>query len=600
MIGDGFDPRLWTMGLIGLVVALGVLRLMMWQRSAPLAARSPKTRLALLVGLNLGCGLLLYLSLFPPNDTVRSGALIVATAGTKMPPELRPGDVLVALPEADAIAGAVRTPDLATALRRFPDASGIRILGQGLVPRDRDEAPDGLNFDPPAAPRGLIDIALPDPVVPGASFSVGGQIGTLPRGSIELVDPGENIVDRVDVAAGRRFVVTADARTPGLALFTLRLRDQAGGIVEQMAVPIQTRDEVQPRIYVLAGAPEAETKFLRRWAGDAGIDLTVDIDVGAGVQLGDGRLALTRASLAEVDLVVMDDRRWEGLSAADRATLTAAVSDGLGLLLRPTGPLSPTSRRQWAALGLPLTGTDEIVATLLDPPPQTGNQDDRSRARAPVPPPELARRDLVDPGTGAVSVIRDADDTAVASWRSRGQGRVGVWTVTDSYALVLTGREQRYADLWSDLFSALARPGENSLIRVEGVALTGRRTGICRIAAGATVVAPDGRQTTVQVDPRTGQHACGAFWPDQEGWHLVRGEQGREALIFVQSPAKVPSLVAWADRQATLALVDPSGAGSDSLRSKSSPGSPWPWFLSLLAAWTWLWWLERRRRKTAT
>ncbi len=590
----GFDPRAWILAVIGLAVGLGVVRLLLWQKAAPVGARSSRPRMALLLGLQPAIGLLLYLTLFPPSGTVPTGVLVVATAGTRLPVARAPEDILVALPEAGAVPGAIRVPDLATALRRFPGAQ-VRVVGQGLVPRDQTASPHSLAFDPPPSPRGLIDLALPEPVAPGAAFSVGGQLGTLPLGVIELVDPADVVVDRARLTAGQRFVVEAGARTPGLALFGLRLRDPAGKVIEEVAVPVQTRAQAQPRVRVLAGAPGPETKYLRRWASDAGIDLGIDIDVGAGVQLGDGPIPLTRAALGEVDLVVIDDRRWETLGAGGQAALTSAVSDGLGLLLRPTGPLSATTRRDWAGLGLPLTGSDDSVPARLDPPVSVETEADPSQERPRQPPPELARRGLVDPGTGAVSLLRDADGVALASWRLRGRGRVGVWTVTDSYALLLTGQGDRYADLWSDLFSVIARAGDDSAVAIDGPALTGRRTRVCRIEGDAVVFAPDGSRRSLPLDPLTGAHACGAYWPTQAGWHLVRDRQGRETIFHVQPAAGAPSLTRWADRQATLALVTPASVAAGDAAQVGTPGSSWPWAGGLVGLLGLLWWTERRR-----
>lgn len=590
MIGEGFDPRPWAIAVIGLGVLVGIVRLLLWQRSAPVAERSTHLRLGLLAGLQMAAGLLLFLSLFPPSNSIRAGALFVATADTRPPADLQPGDVLVALPEAGRIEGAVRVPDLATALRRYPDASGIRILGQGLPPRDQDSAPQDLIYEPPAAPRGLIDIALPRPVAAGAGFAVGGQVGSLPRGAIELVDPAGAVVSRKPVAAGTRFIVTGSARTPGLSLFTLRLRAGGGEVLETLLVPVQTRSDSQPRIRVLTGAPGAETKFLRRWAGDAGIDLAVDIDVGAGVQLGDGRMPLTLASLAEVDLVVIDDRRWESLATGEREVLTAAVSGGLGLLLRPTGTLSPTSRREWAALGLPLSGPDEGVATQLEAEAAAGQTDARTRVALP----ELTRRDLADPGSDAVSLLKSPDGTALASWRARGRGRVGVWTITDSYALILTGEERRYADLWSLLFSTLARASDDGQVQLDSPVLTGQRTRLCGIDGTATILAPDGTRRTLLIDPVAGDEDCSAYWPTEDGWHVVQDGQGRETPFFAQSAKSAPSLAAWTTRQSTLALARTDGSTPNN-STTGSPGSSWPWFAGLLVCVALLWWLERRR-----
>ena len=82
MIGGGFDSRAWVGVAIGLALVLAIVRLLLWQRSAPVEARSPRPRMGLLLGLQLVAGLLLYLTLFPPSDTVRTGALIVIAKAT--------------------------------------------------------------------------------------------------------------------------------------------------------------------------------------------------------------------------------------------------------------------------------------------------------------------------------------------------------------------------------------------------------------------------------------------------------------------------------------------------------------------------------------
>jgi hypothetical protein len=51
---------------------------------------------------------------------------------------------------------------------------------------------------------------------------------------------------------------------------------------------------------------------------------------------------------------VIDDRSWAGWAAA-RAVL-AAVRDGMGLVLRTSGPLDGGGRAAWRSLGFPLTG----------------------------------------------------------------------------------------------------------------------------------------------------------------------------------------------------------------------------------------------------
>ncbi|WP_419255310.1 hypothetical protein ACN2C6_07700 [Caulobacter sp. ErkDOM-YI] len=575
MIGD---LQIWTAALIAVAVGGGVVRLALRRREAAAATRGPAWRFATLVGLQILGGVFLHLTLFPPSVGTSPGRLVIATRGA--PPTLRAaGDVVVALPEAGAAPGAIRVPDLGTALRLYPQVGRLRIEGEGLTPRDQIPLDRPAEFIPARAPSGLVDLTLPGPVAPGARFSVAGQIGALTSGVVELLDPAGAVVDRAEVKAGQRFKLSASSRASGLALFDLRLKDTAGRLLEHIEIPVHSRAQRQPRVVVLAGAPSPETKYLRRWAQDAGIALSVEIDVGGGVRLGDAPTPLTRATLAEVDLVVVDDRLWETLSIGERAALGGAARDGLGLLLRPTGQLSDTTRREWTGLGLANVGGDDARAFRLG----------GSALPAAL---ELNRLGLVQTGRDAVPMIRDAAGIALAAWRPRGQGRVGLWIVADSYALTLSGQGDRYGELWSELFSTLARPGEPAVVRLDAIARPGERAALCAVTQQVRVIDPEGVESRPRLDPATGPAACAAYWPHRSGWHkIVDGEV--ETAVYVHPADAAPSLAHSANRQATLALVEAaSGRGADAL--VAAPGSPWPWAASLLAVLGLLWWLERR------
>ncbi|WP_298160842.1 hypothetical protein [Brevundimonas sp.] len=591
------SPDFWTALVIGGAVILGIVRLILWHRKAEVQA--PRWRVATLMGLQVVAGLSLWLALNPPPSVIRTGALIVATAGSPATVPTAPGDILIALPESGPVAGATRVPDLATALRRYPTPARIRVLGQGLTPRDQSPLPVPVAFTAPPLPRGLTDLALPDPTAPGATFVVGGQVGTLAAGTVELVDPAGEVVDTARVVAGERFALMAAVRTPGLALFDLRLRDAAGAVVERIAVPVETIARTPPRVLVLAGAPTAETKYLKRWAEDSGIDLALNIDIGGGIQLGDPPVPLNAATLDALDLVVLDDRRWDALGGGPRAALTAAVNNGMGLLLRPTGPLSAATRRDWAGLGLSLSGGEEALPLRLDPPTDEAAPETESGAGPAVEDtealPELARRNLTVDGSDAVTLLRDADGVTLASWHGRGRGRVGIWTVTDSYALVLTGRPDRYGEMWSALFSEIGRAGDDSRAEIDGIARVGTRIALCRLNGQATVLGQDGRAHTLRVDPAAGDRACAAFWPEQPGWQVIRDGENRQTPFYVQPADAAPSLVMAADRSATLALAGTAPTRAAPASTSHAPGSPVLWYVSLLVALSGLWWFERNR-----
>ena len=120
---------------------------------------------------------------------------------------------------------------------------------------------------------------------------------------------------------------------------------------------------------MLAGAPDAELKYLRRWAVDAGVRMHTQIELGGGMQLGDAPVALNAATLKDFDAVIVDERTWGGMGAARRNALAHAVRGGLGLLVRLDGPLWPASRNALAEAGLRHNAT-ELPAAFNLPLPQ--------------------------------------------------------------------------------------------------------------------------------------------------------------------------------------------------------------------------------------
>lgn len=605
---------LWLTALLMLAVVLAWLRLSLWQRSAPTASRSRGWRLSALWLLQPLCAALLYFTLLPPTLPTEAGTLVVATAGATGTGTRAAGDQLIALPEAPVLAGAERVPDLATALRKHPGMQRLRIVGAGLEPRDREAARGlPLAFDAPALPRGVVRLDGPQQVAAGAAFQVGGQVNGVDKGSVELIDPAGRRVDALPLAADGEFLLAGTARVPGQAVFTLRVRDTRRKPVEEVQVPLWTTADPAPRVLLLAGAPSPELKYLRRWATDAGLPLHIQLSVGGGLQLGDAPLRLDTATLQRFDLVVLDERSWAALGANERAALVEAVRKGLGLLLRVTGPLPDATKRQWQALGFVLsTGADTAAVRLpaesIDEEALLARRGPGTADTAAAPNgaqdenPALARRALKLGGIDTTPLLRDADGPVLAVWRAEQRGRIAVWSVTDSYALVLSGQGPRHAELWSGAFATLARARTDSAPRIDPRPREQQRLAACGFTGKSRVLAPDGRTIMLLPDPGAGDPTCAAYWPQQPGWHslLQTDAEARESSwpFFVYAADAAPGLHAAELRDSTLRLqaTAVSDAGkSGAAETRERRGSSWPWFLAWLVSVGLLWWLERAR-----
>ncbi|WP_433853188.1 hypothetical protein [Stenotrophomonas nitritireducens] len=572
------------LALIAAAVLLASLRLC-------LPPRPPLARLGLLLALQLAAALLLGLTLFPPLHAVPAGTLLVASAGTTAADLAAvPAAVRLRLPEASALAGVARVPDLATALRQHPGASDLVVVGQGLPARDRDTALPPLRFQAAAAPRGLVELQAPPPLAAGARFEVGTRVQGLPQVRVELLDPAGHRVAIAAPGADGRVRLAASARDAGDVEFALRALDGDGKVLDQLPVPVRVRAVPAPALHLLAGAPGPELKYLQRWAADTGASLQTGISVGGGVQLGDAPQAIDAASLARLDLLLLDERRLAALSSAQRAAIAAAMREGLGVLVRLGGALDGNARRALRDWGLDVRGGEQTATVKLrDADADADAAGDEGNAPATL---DIERFDLAFADTGVVPLLHAADGSAIGGWRAVGRGRIGVLPVVDSYTLVLAGHAGAHAELWNHVLATLARPLPASpLAALPAWTWAGERAALCGLPDGTRIEAPDGSTTLLLADPRAGN--CSGWWPRQAGWHHVVAGDTR-AGVRVIDPADARALHAQATREATLALR--GGTGNAATTTLPVPRPRWPWLLGFVLVASLLWWLERRPR----
>ncbi len=587
---------------VACVLAIAVLlasarMLWRWRRGG---VRPRAWRAAFLLGAQAASAAPLYFTLFPPEVPVAAGEMTVLTADASRVADAAARGRVVALPEAGATGarwpGAARVPDLATALRRHPATGTLHVVGAGLPARDR-EAARGLvlRFHLAPLPRGLVELQPPQRVAAGRRFAMRGGANALPGGSAELLDPAGRRVERQALDDGGRFVLHGSARTAGLAEFALQLRDARGRVVERATLPLQVLPARRLEALALAGAPDAELKFLRRWALDTGIDLDARIELGAGLQIG--RAALDAASLDKLDLLIADERSWRGLGAGQRAAVLAAVDRGLGLLLRMSAAAGAGDRQMLRTLGFAADAAPRRELRLGTGFVRAGDAVDALPAIV-CSPLQLA----ADDGVVALSA---GDGTPLAIWRARGRGRIGVAGFDDSYRLALAGRGDAHGEVWSRLADALARPLPGTTQPDLRLAPPGERSILCGLpGANPRVVAPDGRDTRLLPDPRTGAANCAGFWATVPGWHLLResvpAQAGgdRTTPFFIRAANDAAGLRAKAMRDATRALAG-AQASAESRGDTRTPGPRWPWFLAWLVLTAAIWWLERSRHGLA-
>jgi hypothetical protein len=549
-------------------------------------ARGVRPRKPLRIALQVVAALLVYLLLYPPTTQERfeAGTLVVLTPGitTEQSVASASASAVVALPDTDAPVGVERVPDLGTALRRYPDATRLKIVGDGLPARDLDAARGmRIEFDAAPARDGLVELSSPSLVRAGSIWKASGRVHGNAGGRVELRDPAGAVVATAPLEADGAFALSAQARRAGNALFALRVLDGAGAPIENLALPIVAREGDAMRVLLLAGAPDPDIKYLRRWAVDAGVEMTSRIAVSDGIALRDGTAMLTPETLAQTDLVIVDERAWNALDANAKTMLANALREGLGIVLRVAGPVPDDVAAQWQTFGFKIEAADIAQDVALEKMPGT-----------PELPPAVSRRAVAVSGGGeATPLLRAADGSPVALWRSEGSGRVAVWWLGDSYRLSLGGEPGRFGTLWSDAFATIARARAGTAPTTPPDSSVNERSVLCDLAPDAFVEQPDGMHVALAIEKQPAGSACAAYWPAAAGWHTLVSANARWPF-HVRSADEGKSLAAARNAAATQRLATNAGSGSD-VSARPVPMPRWPLFLAALLALAVLWWLER-------
>lgn len=517
--------------------------------------------------------------LYPPERVWREDALsVIVPGGEEAVSALPSGQSIVALPGADAPARVERVPDLATALRHHPQVRELDIAGDRLPLRDQAAAATlPLRLHSTAEAPGFTDLHWTQRSAAGQQWFVDGR-ATAKDATVELRDPAGELVDSVSLDADGRFRLSASTRIAGLLRFELTLLDAHKQRVDSASLPLQVEDGIALRAIVQAGAPSPELKYWRRWARDA--DMRIDEHIALSEQLGvgDANATLDSAALAAADFAVFDERSWLALTPAHKATLLAAVDQGLGLLLRASGPPETSVLADWRELGFALVSEEAVVSVAVDG--------------------ALAMRDHLDFNAAPLSItagaaaplVRDDRDRILVAAASRGQGRIVLTTLLDSFQLVLRGDSGRYGRLWGRVIAEVARPQPSRASRPPmPVGWVGERQLFCDLGEQARVTSASGAEARLVVSER-----CAAFWPNEAGWHRLIDGDAREPF-YVRAPGDAESLRRHRDRVATRALASASelAAVSGSAAGRR-PMDRWPWLLLWLVPTGLLWWRERR------
>jgi|GEM_PF-1188490 len=554
-----------------------------------------------------------------PSAESLSDALLVTAGATPervghLVDSLHPARLFL-LPSAKAgPPGADAIPDVGFLARHHPELRSVQVTGWGLTSTELEDlsGPD-LRFDPARVPSGFGAVTWPARTGLGADLVIHGQVTPGPHATdwVYLQDPG-GMVDSTRIEGKPRsgepgrFLFRTRPREAGRWRYILRTGSAAlPEAAETLAVEVTPPEGLQ--VLVLEGAPTFETRYLKTWLARGGTGLAIRSAVSrdrARFEFVNQKMtappalsALSASLLSGLDVVITDSRSLAALSSSERSLLLGAVKNqGLGLLLVPDPAKDGAGFLAEARnLGFKTEGAsnEEERSVRLTWPGRA------APSQIPVPslPGELGPRFAVS------DVVRDPVGRVLAQVALYGAGRVGVTLVSEPSRWVLSGDRRSFAEYWSALLGAVARPPQaRGRLEIES-GLPSRVDQPVRVRWSGTALAwlplvdPSGAADSIPLtrDHRDSTQWAGVLWPRRSGWHRV-GPANGSRWIHVESGESWNGADAAARLASTrLAVVTRTREGTrgPAVSGVTRPLPLWPAFLVFITCAGYLWWWPR-------
>jgi hypothetical protein len=517
--------------------------------------------------------------------------------------------LVVILPGAESWASAGPSPaDLQTFLRRNPQVDHLVGVGAGLEPWEL--AGLGPSVELTNSPRvgwGLAMIRWDHQLEVGDALLVTGHIVGLSDQTIRVTLEGPAGRDvSVELQAdpgGSPVPFTLETLPPGVGRFLYRmtLTDLSDSTESVEWIDVRVVTSAMPSILWLEDAPNFETKYLKQWLADQGVELAVRSRVSLdryhfefhnleSLSLGriDGDL------LSRFDLLIAEQRAWERLSAPEESvTRQAAAETGFGVLVRLNPGRPEISDLEWP-LGFTGTRIEGVDYLMVSAGGAVGTQ----ASPVEIPPFEL------NPEPGMEPIFTDDSGRVLAMARPVGRGHFGVTLLRETFPWVLEGYPEAQRSYWRRLVETVARPATSpSWLLTPGPILVDEPLEVTLQwdpqpgAVPAAWLSTDGESTAavaLRQDPVLGDQWAATIWPSRVGWHHLEAE----GAILEFHVGESHSWASWRRerrRQATrLAALRPRGSDSGKTAVVDLPLARLPFYLAFLVSLGWLWLDERR------
>jgi hypothetical protein len=398
------------------------------------------------------------------------------------------------------------------ALMQRPE-SVTAILGEGLPSYALESIEAPFAFFPSPAPEGITACTFPmDGAERNKEQVVSGSYRVKQGPATIYLESPAGRIDSIKVPATEgNFRFRFMPRTSGRNIYYVAVSDTTGTVAREK-FPLHIRPFRPLNVLIIQGYPTFETQQLGNFLSDRGHHVAARTQLSRKVyrtafanREAIGLNPLTGPLLDNFDLLLIDPGSVTTLAPAERASVAAALRNGLGVVVLfnmiPTKPVDSDI--------LPIAFGQVPVDTAVV----------RIHEKAYTLP---ATR--LSPRSNNLVPISGTTKRTLSGYTPVRQGKAAFQLLQGTYALQLAGDSIAYGALWSPLIDAVARrPSGGSAIRLESKFpyYANEPMAIEVVSEDIPLLYADSTRIPVQEDALIDGLWHATAWTDATGWHTL-------------------------------------------------------------------------------
>lgn len=392
------------------------------------------------------------------------------------------------------------------------------VAGQGLPSYILPRIKGKFDYLPSRWEEGVVELFVPNTIrknsptaISGAFYSAGKKL------KLYLEGPSGKEDSLVIAAPGTTdFELSFTPRVEGRVLYKLIVMDSLN-TQSREDIPLEVERFNPLNILIAQGYPTFEMQYLKNFLARQQHQIALRFQLSKQVfrteYVNRSAVSLNRFNkklLDEADLIILDQDALSGISVQERAEITSAIRDGLGLLVLMSDARSVPSD----FLGAPMKKVSQDTATVI-------------AAGKTIKFPVAAVRPVAADG---LQTVLGNDGETLAGYRQALKGRIAFQLLQETYRLKLSGDSIAYGWIWSPLIDAVARSGsEGSQILVSNpfpVYVDEPITIGLMSSADRPAVSFDSTRLPLREDVLLDNLWGTTTWTDKPGWHSVQSTDG--------------------------------------------------------------------------